>query len=128
MIIANSVMLQTEEYPRANDECEDISVADHTWAKWKALYRTAAKKVTIKAKATGGKDLFGSANAATASMDESEDMNPPMGSNLEGYFDNLAAASMNKKQVLEDLVQSVSKVTTANEALTTSDLPLVTVS
>ena len=95
-----------------------MPVADHTWDKWKALYRTAEKKAAIKAKAMGGKDLFGSANAATASTDESEDMNPPMRANLEGYFDNLAAAAMNEKQVLEDLVKYVSKVTTSNEALT----------
>ena len=51
MIIANSAMLQTEQYPRANDEWEDMPVADHTWDKWKVLYLTAAKKAAIKAKA-----------------------------------------------------------------------------
>ena len=86
--------------------------------------RTAAKKAAIKAKATKGKDLFGSANAATVSTDESEDTNPHMGANVEGYFDNLAAAAMNEKQVLEDLVKSVSKVTTANEALTQTNAAL----
>ena len=124
MTIATNVMLQTEQYPRANDEWEDMPVADHTWDKWKLLYRTATKKADIKEKATGGKDLFGSANAATVSTDESEDMNPPMGANLEGYFDNLAAAVMNEKQVLEDLVKSMSKVTTANEALTQTNATL----
>ena len=98
-IIANSAMLQTEQYPRANDEWEDMPVADHTWDKWKLLYWTAAKKAAIKAKATGGKELFRSANAATVSTDESEDMNPPMGANLEGYFDNIAAAAMNEKKM-----------------------------
>ena len=38
MIIANSSMLQTEQYPRANDEWEEMPVADHTWDKWKTLY------------------------------------------------------------------------------------------
>ena len=56
--------------------------------------------------------------------DESEDMNPPMGANLEGYFDNLAAAAMNDKQVLEELVKAMSKVTTANEALTQTNATL----
>ena len=101
IIIVNSAMLQTDQHSCANDEWEDMPVADHTWDKWKTLYRMSSKKAAIKAKATGGKDLFGSANAATASTDESEDMNPPMGSNLEGYFDNLAAAAMNEKQKLK---------------------------
>ena len=124
MIIAHSAMLQSEQYPRANDEWEDMPVADHTWDKWKILYWTAAKKAAIKSKATGGKDLFGSANAATVSPDESEDINPPMGANLEGYFDNLAAAAMNEKQVLEDLVKSMSKVTASNDVLTKTNVAL----
>ena len=97
---------------------------DHTWANWKILYRTAAKKAATKSKATGGKDLFGSANAATVSTEKSEDMNPHMGANLEGYFDNLAAAAMNEKQVLEDLVKSVSKVTASNDVLTKTNAAL----
>ena len=124
MIIATNAMLQTEQYPRANDEWEDMPVIDHTWAKWKLLYRTAAKKAAIKAKATGGKDLFGSAHAATAAEEQSEDMNPHIGANLEGYFDNLAAAAMNEKEVLENLVKSMAKVTTANEVLTQSNATL----
>ena len=58
MIISNNVMLQTEQHPRDNDEWEDIHVANHTCDNWKVLYRTAAKNATIKAKATGGKDLY----------------------------------------------------------------------
>ena len=42
-------------------------------------------------------------------------MNPPMGNNLKGYFDNLEAAANNDKQVLEDLVKSMAKVTETNE-------------
>jgi hypothetical protein len=116
MIIATNAMLQTDQYPRANDEWEDMPVADHTWDRWKLLYRTVAKKAAVKAKAAGGKDLFGLANAATMSTDESEDMNPPMGANLEGCFDNLAAAAMNEKQVLEDLIKSMAKFAMENEA------------
>jgi len=124
MIITTNAMLHTEQYPRANDEWEDMPVVDHTWARWKVLYRTAAKKAAIKAKATRAKDLFGSDNAATVSDEHSEDMNPHMGANLEGYFDNLAAAAMNEKEVLENLIKSMAKVATANEALTQSNATL----
>ena len=47
-----------------------------------------------------------------------------MGANLEGYFDNLAAAAMNEKQVLEDLIKSMSKVTVSNEVLTNTNAAL----
>ena len=51
-------------------------------------------------------------------------MNPHMGANLEGYFDNLAAAAMNEKEVLENLIKSMVKVATANESLTQTNAAL----
>jgi hypothetical protein len=76
MTIAKNPMLQTDQYPRANDEWEELSTANKTWTTWKTLYRSAAKKSAIKEKVTGGTDLFGAAHMAT---ELEEDMNPPMG-------------------------------------------------
>ena len=45
-----------------------------TWDAWKTLYWAVVKKMDIKAKAMGGKDIFGASNKATE-----EDMNPPHG-------------------------------------------------
>ena len=36
---------------------------------------------------------------------------------LDGYFDNLAAATVNKKSVLEQLVANNTKLTVTNESL-----------
>ena len=47
-----------------------------------------------------------------------------MGSNLGGYFDNLAAAALNEKQVLEDMVKSMPNLTETNEVLTKTNAAL----
>ena len=73
MIIATNAMLRTKQYPRAHDEWDELATADRTCINWKNIYRAAAKKAAIKAKATGEKDLFGAANEATESEDH---MNP----------------------------------------------------
>ena len=65
MIIATKAMLTSEQSPRANDDWEELDADDKTWSVWKKIYRPAAKKAAIKAKASGGRDQFGAANAAT---------------------------------------------------------------
>ena len=37
---------------------------------------------------------------------------------LYGYFDNIAAAAMNEKAVLEDLVKDLTTITTSNAEMT----------
>jgi hypothetical protein len=56
MIISTKAMLTSEQVPRANDDWEEMDADDKTWSVWKKLYRAAAKKATIKAKASGGSD------------------------------------------------------------------------
>jgi hypothetical protein len=111
-------MLSTEQFPRANKDWEDLDVWDRKWAKWKAMYRVAEKKSKIKIKAAGGKDQFGSANAATDETPPPDDNNEPVGlPALEGYFDNLAAAAVNEKAVLETLVTTNATLTASNAEL-----------
>jgi hypothetical protein len=64
IIIATKAMITSEQFPRANDDWEEIDVDDKTWSVRKKLYRAAAKKASIKAKASGGRDQFGAAHAA----------------------------------------------------------------
>ena len=57
--IATDTMLRTEKYTHANEDWEEIDAIEHTLMNWNKIYRAAARKKAIKAKATGGKDLFG---------------------------------------------------------------------
>ena len=59
-IIATNVMLSTEQLTWVNKGWEELDVSQRTWARWKTTYCAAAKKLTIKRKATSGKDQFGS--------------------------------------------------------------------
>ena len=54
----------------------------------------------------------------------SEDMNPPIGTAMEVYFDNFAAAAMNEKQVLEEMVRALANLTERNEILTKTNAAL----
>ena len=55
---------------------------------------------------------------------KSEDMNPPLGSAMEGYFDNLAAAAMNEKDTLAEMVRALVNCIESNEVLTKTNAAL----
>jgi hypothetical protein len=122
VIIATKAMLTSEPYPWANEDWEEFHAVDKTWPAWKKLYRAAAKKAAIKANASGGRDQFRAAHAATEM--QSEDMNPPMGSAMEGYFDNLAAAAMNEKDTLAEMVRAIANLTESNEVINKTNAAL----
>ena len=43
---------------------------------------------------------------------------------MEGYFDNLAAADINEKQVLEEIFKTMAKLTETNEVLSKTNAGL----
>ena len=114
--IATNAMLSTAQFPRANDEWEDLPRTEQTWAKWKAHYREAAKKEKVKLRVAEGAD-FGAAHQAAqvppAAAPAPEDVTDA----LEDYFDNLAAAATNDKSVLEALTKSNAALTATNAEL-----------
>ena len=77
----------------------------------------------MKAQANDGSVKFGAANSAACQ----ETANPPLDNQLEeevgdlktlkGYFDNLAAAAVNEKGVLQQLVLNSNTLSTSNESL-----------
>lgn len=129
-MIATNVMLSTEQFPRANDEWEDLDPSERTWMRWKTVYKVAAKKAKVKKQAAEGQDRFGRAHAATDGLGTSETGLLAIGGNhrphapapftmevLEGCFDNLAAAATTKRAVMEELVKANGTLTTTNEDL-----------
>ena len=116
-------MLTTEQFPRANDDWEERAERDKTWMQWKAAYKKAHAQERIKAQANDGTAKFGVANSASC-----QDTTRPTGDNqlevedggikaLEGYFDNLSAAAVNEKSVLQKLVLNNTMLATSNESL-----------
>ena len=47
-----------------------------------------------------------------------------MGSAMEGYFDNLAAAAMTEKDTLAEIVRAIANLTESNEVLTKTNAAL----
>ena len=48
LLFVNTAMLKTERYPRTNDEWEDQSEEQKTWANWNTSYKRAHAKARVK--------------------------------------------------------------------------------
>ena len=122
LVFASTGMLTSESFLRANDNLEDRAERDKTWAMWKLAYKQAHAKARFKAQATEGSTKFGVVNSAARQEphlpldnqleEDSSDVNT-----LKGYFDNLAAAATNKKDVLKQLVLNNTTLATSNGSL-----------
>ena len=90
---------------------------------WKLAHNKAHAQARIKAQANDGTAKFGAENSAAR-----QDTTRPTVNNqlevedggiraIEGYFDNLYAAVVNEKSVLQQLVLNNTMFTTSNESL-----------
>ena len=123
LLFASASMLTSERFQRENDDWEDRAERNKTWAKWKTAYKQAHEKARVKAQANDGSVKFGAANSAACQ----ETANPHLENQLEkdggdlktleGYFDNLVAAAVNKKGVLQQLVLNNTTLSTSNDSL-----------
>ena len=91
LLFATTAMLTTEQFLRENDDWEERAEQDNTCMQWKLAYKKAHSQARIKEQA----------NAGTA----------------KGYFYNLAAATINEKSVLQQLVLNNTTLVTSNESL-----------
>ena len=64
LLFMSTAMLTIERYPQANDDWEDKSEDENTWAHWKNCYKKAHTKARVKSQAAEGAEKFGAANAA----------------------------------------------------------------
>lgn len=51
VVIATNVMLGSEQFPRANDNWEELNPHEQTWAAWKKLYKKADRRAKTKKQA-----------------------------------------------------------------------------
>ena len=123
VLIATNAMLTTKQLPCANKQWEDLDQATKFWDKWKAIYKSADKKAKIKHEAAGGKDQFGAAYGAEQELpDWGLGKTVPIGiKELDGTFNNLAAAATNEKAMLEELVKSNAVLTKTNPELSATN-------
>ena len=101
---------------------EYLAKEQKTWADWNTSYKRAHAKARIKSQATEGSDKFGAANVfekvLTTRKLETNNGGDEVGmKDLEKYFDNLTAANINDKSVLEQLVANNAKFVATNEVL-----------
>ena len=123
LLFASTAMLTSEHFPRANDDREERAERDKTWPQRKSAYKRAHAKARVKAQANDGSAKFGAAKSA-ARLDN---ITPPLDNQLEedgvglkaleGYFVNLAAAAVNEKGVLQQLMLNNNTLATSKESL-----------
>ena len=122
LLFASTAILTTNRFPRTNDDWEDHEESDKTWANWKEAYKKVHTKARIKAQANEDSVKFGAANSA-AQLETAQNVEENQGVDdvgmkvLKGYFDNLAAAAVKEKSVLEKLVANNTKLAATNENL-----------
>ena len=63
LLFASTAMLTSERFMRDNDNWEECTEWDNTWAQWKAAYMKDHTKARVKAKASDGTAKFGAANS-----------------------------------------------------------------
>ena len=123
LLFASTEMLTSERFPRSNNDWEDRSKRNKTWANWKTAHKKSHVKARVKALVNDGSVKFGAANSAA----RQEYSHLPLGNQLEedsgdlkplkGYFDNLVAAAVNGQGFLKQLVLNNTTLTTSNESL-----------
>ena len=123
LILFNTmVMLTIDQFPRANDDWEERAERDKTWMQWKLAYKKTHAQERIKAKANEVTAKFGAANSAARqetrpTVDNQLEVEDGGIKALEGYFDDLSAAAINEKYVLQQLVLNNTTLVTSNESL-----------
>ena len=123
LLFASTAMLTSEHFPRENDNWEERAKRDKTWSKWKTAYKRAHAKARVKEQANDGSVKFGAANyaarqeTATSPLDNQLEEDGGDLKTLEGYFDNLAAAAVNGKGVLQKLALNNTTLSTSKVSL-----------
>ena len=64
-LIASTAMLKMQQFPRVNDEWEDLLRATKTWPTWTSMYKRVQAKARVKKLAADGQDQFGGVAAAS---------------------------------------------------------------
>ena len=117
LLIASTTILKLLRLPRANEKWEDLTKDTQTWEAWKVLYKDAHAKARINKSAIKG-DQFGAAHEASGAASigaNRREATPHRAAEndfdggtteMEVFFDNLAAAATNDKAVLAQLAEN----------------------
>ena len=121
LLFATTAMLTTKKFLRTNNDWEDRAESDKTWENWKGAYNKAHAKARIKAQANEGTVKFGAANSA-AQLQTTQILKKTKASTTGGLRPwkdtlNLAVTAVNKKLVLEKLVDNNTKLADTNKNL-----------
>jgi hypothetical protein len=129
--MATTAHITMEQFPRTNEEWEDLLPHEKTWAKWKGLYKAAENKARVKVSASGENSFGGPAAKANSATERPTSQSAGSGTGgaeggddaevigaIEAGFDNLANAARADQGALSELVKSNAVLTETNKTLT----------
>ena len=130
--MATTAHIKMEQFPRTNEEWEDLLPHEKTWAKWKGLYKAAENKARVKVSASGENSFGGPAAKANSASESKRPPSQSAGSGtggegggdeeiigaIEAGFDNLANAARADQGVASELVKSNAVLVETNKTLT----------
>ena len=133
MDYAVTAYTQTGQFPRANDEWDDLRPDEKTWTRWKTIFKEHENRARVKVSASGA-NSFGAtgAQANAVADDESAPPEPSLGrpggewereeaamiGAVEQGFEDLAQVAEASNASLAKLVESNAKLAESNKILT----------
>ena len=118
LAIASTSILASGHFPRPTDDWEALARNNKTWAAWKTHYRAAHIARKRQMLAAGATSSTGLANAVTGGNHPT--ISQDTFARLDGYLDNLAAATTNQRTTLTQLVENNATLTANIATLTAS--------
>lgn len=136
--IAVKATLKTGQFPRANEEWEDLEAAQKTWQKWKMIYKKAQGKERVRMKAADAAAAkladLGRSDGQSSEQSGSHEFaleasgtgqeEPFSVADLEACFDNLANAAKAERETLDELVRSNAALTKLTAELVSTNKKL----
>jgi hypothetical protein len=124
LAIVSMSVLASGHFPCPTDEWEARPCANKTWTNWKKHYKAAhlacKHQLLTAGKAT---PTMGAANTVTTANDSTtadDIISSETLAWLDGYLDNLAAAAMNERTTLMQLIKNNASLTASVTSLTAS--------
>ena len=134
VMVATKAMMGNQQFPRSDDDWEDIKPLDRDWKRRQKIYLKADSRELLRRQAMGEGEKFGGAATQGLAFLSDGGREPPAGrptpetmEDVEGCFNGLAGVVATESATLAELVKTNAMLTTTNSTLTVTILKLTKV-
>ena len=134
VMVATKAMMGSQQFPRSDNDWEDLDPLDRDWKRWQKFYLKADSRELLRRQAMGEGDKFDGAATQVLAFPSNGRGEPPAGrptpatlEDVEGCFDSLAGVVATESATLSELVKTNATLTSTNATLTATILKLTKV-